>query len=122
MLALGPLLTLQACATPPPAVYGPISDTVPYGYRDRPNPDGGHTLLTALPVNSSLAEARTFWDRRAAELCPGGVAKQIVFRSDRKEVMAPAGYAYNSVSFSTRATTGFEIEGYIYCKAAKPGG
>ena len=107
-----------ACATPPPPVYGPISDTVRFGYRDRPNPDGGHTLLVVMPAHSGLGEARAFWDRRAEELCPGGVAKRNVFRSDRREYMAPAGYVHGSVGFGARVPAGFEVEGYVYCKDA----
>ena len=111
---------VQACATPPPPAYGPISDTVRFGYRDRPNPDGGHTLLVVMPAHSALADARATWDRRAGELCPDGVAKRNIFRSDRKEHMAPAGYVHGSVGVGTRFPVGYEIEGYVYCKAAPP--
>ena len=106
-----------ACATPPPPVYGPISDTVRFGYRDRPNPDGGHTLLVVMPAHSGPADARVFWDRRAEELCPGGVAKRIIFRSDRKELMTPAGYVHGGAGVGMRVPTGHEVEGYVYCKA-----
>ena len=111
---------LQGCATPAPPVYGPISDTVRFGYRDRPNTDGGHTLLVVMPAHSGLADARAFWDRRAGELCPGGVAKRNIFRADRRELMAPAGYVHGSVGIGSRVAAGYEVEGYVYCNAASP--
>jgi hypothetical protein len=112
---------LAACATPEPPAYAPISETVRFGYRDRPNADGGHTLLVVMPAHSKLADAHAYWERRAAELCPAGVAKRNVFRSDRKEHMAPAGYVHGSVGVGTRYPVGYEIEGYVYCKAAEAG-
>jgi hypothetical protein len=122
LLVLGTLLTLQACATPEPAAYGPIGETVHYGYKDRANPDGGHTILVVLPPQSPLADASAYWDRRAEELCPGGVSKRIVFRSERKEIMSPAPYVQYSAGVSRRIATGSELEGYVYCKAATPPG
>ncbi|WP_372781576.1 hypothetical protein [Phenylobacterium sp.] len=122
LLVSGTLLGLQACATPEPIAYGPIGETVRYGYKDRANPDGGHTVLVALPPRSPLADARGFWDRRAEELCPGGVAKRIVFRSERKEIMSPASYIQGQAGISSRVSTGYELEGYVYCKAAAPAG
>ena len=65
-------LLLQGCVTATPAVYGPIGPEVPYGYKDRPNPDGGHTVLVVMAGHASAAELRVFFDRRAAELCPAG--------------------------------------------------
>jgi hypothetical protein len=120
-LLLGATLAgLQACATPAPMAYGPISETVPHGYRDRPNRDGGHTVLVVAPPHTPVQEARAFWDRRAAELCPAGVAKAIVFRTDRKEIMAPAGYVQGGAGFSSRTPQAHEIEGYVYCKNGAP--
>lgn len=113
-------LLLHACATPEPPIYGPIQGETLFGYRDLANPDGGKTVLVVLPPHASLSMAREFWDRRAAELCPGGVAKTIVFRSDRKEVMAPAPYVQYSAGFSSRVPIGFEIEGYVYCRGTSP--
>ena len=120
LLALGAALSLQACATPEPVAYGPIGETARYGYKDRPNPDGGHTLLVVMPPHAALAEARAFWDRRAEELCPGGVAKRNVFRAERKEAMLPAGYVHNGAGVSSRATMAHEVEGYVYCKPTGP--
>ncbi|HEX4711665.1 hypothetical protein [Phenylobacterium sp.] len=122
LLVSGMALTLQACATPEPAAYGPIGEAVRYGYKDRANPDGGHTVLVVLPPQSPLAEARAYWDRRAGELCPGGVSKRIVFRSERNEVMSPAPYVQYGAGIGTRMTTAYELEGYVYCKAATPAG
>ncbi|WP_394761142.1 hypothetical protein [Phenylobacterium sp.] len=120
LLVSGAPLALQACATPEPAVYAPIGEAVQYGYKDRPNPDGGHTVLVVVPRQSSPTEARSFWDRRAEELCPGGVSKRIVFRSELKELMIPAGYVQYSAGFGSRLALGYEVEGYVYCKAAAP--
>ena len=109
-----------ACVTPEPPVYGPISDTVRFGYKDRPNPDGGHTLLVVMPAHAALPDGRIFWNRRAEELCPAGVSKRNIFRSDRREHMAPAGYVHGSVGVGMRVPVGYEIEGYVYCKEAAP--
>ncbi len=117
-VAVCALLFISACADVKPLVYGPIGDKTPYGYRDRPNPDGGHTLLAVVPAFSSLKEARAFWDRRADELCPDGVAKRIVFRTEREESMMSAPYVYQGAGVASRTTTGFEVEGYVYCKLA----
>jgi hypothetical protein len=122
LLVLGSLLALQACATPEPVAYGPIGEAVRYGYKDRANPDGGHTVLVVLPAQSALSDARAYWDRRAEELCPGGVSKRIVFRSERKETMSPAPYVQYSAGVSMRILTGYELEGYVYCKAGSPPG
>lgn len=122
LLVSGMLLSLQACATPEPVAYGPIGEAVRYGYKDRPNPDGGHTILVVLPPQSPLSDARAYWDRRADELCPGGVAKRIVFRSERKEVMNPAPYTQYGAGISSRIATGYELEGYVYCKGVAPAG
>lgn len=116
LLASGALLSLQACATPKPFVYGPISEAEPYGYRDRPSSDGGRTLAVIVPAHSSLAEAKAAWERRALELCPGGISKRIIFRAERKEFMAGAAYVYRGIGSSSRSTTAHEVEGYVYCK------
>lgn len=116
-LLLVAILSLQACAAPKPAVYGPIGEKVPHGYKERLNPDGGYTLLVIMPPYSPLSDGHAFWDRRAAELCPGGLAKRIVFRAERKQTFISAGYVYGGASVSSRAVTAFEVEGYVYCKA-----
>ena len=111
---------VQGCATPQPPAYAPISDTVRFGYRDRPNPDGGHTVLVVMPAHSTLTDARAFWDRRAEELCPGGVNRRIVFRADRKELVGGAPYVHGGVGVGSRYPGGYEVEGYVYCKDASP--
>jgi hypothetical protein len=121
LLALGLLFGVEACATPKPAAYGPIGDAEPYGYKDRSNGDGSYTLLAVVPANSSVAEARAFWERRAQELCPTGVSKRIIFRAERKENMTPAGYVYGGTGFSSRMTRAYEVEGYLYCTATTTG-
>jgi hypothetical protein len=115
MLAL--LLGLQACAAPKPPAYGPMSDTAPYGYRERSDSEGAYTLLSVVPAHSSASEARSFWERRAQELCPAGISKQIIFRSERKEALSPAGYVQGGAGLSSRATLAYEVEGYVYCSA-----
>ena len=122
LLSSGALLAIQACATPAPVVYGPMGPKSAFGYRDSPNPEGGHTVLVALPPQVSLTEARAFWDRRADELCPGGVAKRIVFRSERKEFMSHAPYVQYGAGVSSRLPTSYELEGYVYCRTPTKGG
>jgi hypothetical protein len=107
-------LLLQGCATKP-VVYGPIGPEVPYGYKDLQNPDGGFTVLVAMPGLSQPAELRAFFDRRAGELCPSGVERTNVFRMQHDdETYVNYGSQYPSVA--PRVWTGAELEGYVYCK------
>lgn len=116
-LALGLLWASEASSKPKPLAYGPIGEDAAYGYRERPNGENAYTLLIVAPRWSSIAEATAMWERRASDLCPAGVAKRIIFRSDRKERYVAAGYVYGSVGVSSRAPGAFEVEGYLYCKA-----
>jgi hypothetical protein len=107
---------LQGCATAAkPAVYGPIGETQAYGYRDRKNPDGGHTVLVLVPAGFPASEARAWFDRRAGELCPGGVERSNVFRTQANEYTL-RNYG-GPPSAATRIFTSSEMEGYVYCKA-----
>jgi hypothetical protein len=112
-------LSLQACATKP-VDYGPVGPEKPYGYKDRPNSDGGFTVVVTMPANTSPAELRAVFDRRASELCPAGVARTNVFRVSHEGYNAPAPYVYRSAGVSQRVWTGAELEGYVYCKPAAP--
>jgi hypothetical protein len=109
-------LLVQGCVTAMPVVYGPIGPEAPHGYRDRQNPDGGYTILVAMPGYSSTAELRAFFDRRAGELCPGGVERANVFRLHASEYYSGAPYVYGSAGVSSRSRVGVELEGYVYCK------
>lgn len=109
-------LMLQGCVTATPVVYGPIGPEAPYGYKDRPNPDGGFTVLVAMPGYASPAALRAFFDRRAGELCPGGVERTNVFRVHASEYYPGAPYVYGSAGVSSRSRVGVELEGYVYCK------
>lgn len=111
-------LGLQACA-PTKAVYGPIGPKVAFGYKDRLNPEGGFTVLIAMPANAKPADLRSFFDRRAGELCPGGVERTNVFRMTRNEDLGPAPYVYQGVGVSQRYGINAELEGYVYCKPAE---
>jgi len=112
-LAAGGLL-LQGCATKP-VVYGPIGPEAPYGYQDAQNADGGHTVRVAMPGQAAPEALRAFFDRRAGELCPAGVARANVFRMNR-DGYASAPYVHGGVSVGTRTWIGAELEGYVYCK------
>lgn len=114
-------LLLQGCATAKPAVYGPIGPEVPYGYKDRLNPDGGHTVLVVLAGHASAAELRGFFERRATELCSAGVDRTNVFRVQANEYYADAPYVYGSAGVGSRARVGVELEGYVYCKPGPDG-
>jgi hypothetical protein len=109
-------LLLQGCATAKPAIYGPIGPEVAYGYKDRPNPDGGHTVLVVMAGHATAAELRVFFDRRAAELCPAGIDRTNIFRVHAAEYYASAPYVYGSAGVGSRARVGVELEGYVYCK------
>lgn len=112
-------LLLQACAAKP-VLYGPIGPEVPHGYKDRVNADGSFTVLVAMPGHSTPADLRGFFDRRAGELCPGGVERTNVFRLHRGDYTT-SGYVYGSVGMSSRVWVGTELEGYVYCKPHEAG-
>ena len=114
-------LLLQGCVAAKPVVYGPIGAEAPYGYKDRPNPDGGFVVLVAMPGSSSPADLRAFFDRRAGELCPTGIARTNVFRVYANEYYAQAQYVYGSAGVGSRSRVGVELEGYVYCKAGPAG-
>lgn len=109
-------LLLQGCATAKPAIYGPIGPETPYGYKDRPNPDGGHTVLVAMAGHATAPELRVFFERRAAELCPAGIDRTNIFRVQANEYYADAPYVYGSAGVGSRSRVGVELEGYVYCK------
>lgn len=111
-------LLLQGCATAPPVVYGPVGSEAQYGYKDRPNPDGGFTVLVLLPGHASAAELRSFFDRRAGELCEAGIDRTNVFRVHASEYYGSAPYVYGGAGIGSRSRMGVELEGYVYCKAA----
>ena len=110
-------LLLQGCATATPAAYGPIGAETPYGYRDRPNPDGSHTVLVVMAGNATATALRDFFDRRAAELCPTGIDRTNVFRVHASEYYSSAPYVYGSAGVGSRGRVGVELEGYVYCKS-----
>lgn len=112
LVALGLLL---GCAGPKPVPYGPIGDKVYSGYKDRQNADGGYTLLVVMPAYSAAGEIRAYWQRRAQELCPDGIKKQLIFRAD-KDSYTSMPYVYGQASVGQRIYTGHELEGYVYCE------
>lgn len=116
-VGLAATLLLQGCVTATPAIYGPIGPEVPYGYKDRPNPDGGHTVLVIMAGHATVAELRGFFERRAAELCPAGLERTNIFRVQANEYYAAAPYVYGSAGVGSRSRMGVELEGYVYCKA-----
>lgn len=111
------MLALSACATP--IAYGPIGSNG-FGYSDRPNPDGGHTVMI---VASTAQQAQEFWNRRASELCAGGEYQQNIFRRERPVVTA-TGYAVNAynpsygASYTYDTYGSFVMEGYLRCEQA----
>jgi hypothetical protein len=108
-------LGLQGCATKPVA-YGPIGPETAYGYKDRVNPDGSHTVLVVMPGHGTPAGLRAFFDRRSTELCPAGVERTNVFRVDSNTFYASAPAVYGGVGIGSRVVAGTELEGYVHCK------
>lgn len=105
---------LAGCVTPPS--YGPIGHVDnQYGYRDRPNADGSHTILV---VAGSAPQAHEFWDRRAAEICGSSTFEKNIFRAQRPIVQVQ-GYAANpyggGASYTQDAYGDFIMEGYLRC-------
>lgn len=108
-------LLLAGCATP--IVYGPISETSAFGYRDTRNADGSYTVLV---VAASAAMAHEFWDRRAHELCGEDFTKNI-FRA-QIPVYSYTGYASNGYSggaYTEDRYGAFNLEGYLHCGAGE---
>ena len=118
---LAATLLLQGCVTATPAIYGPIGPEVPYGYKDRPNPDGGHTVLVVMAGHATAAELRGFFERRAAELCPAGLERTNIFRVQANEYYPGAPYVQGSAGVGSRSRVGVELEGYVYCKPGPDG-
>jgi hypothetical protein len=114
---LGICVALAGCATP--VVYGPIG-TSAFGYRDRQNPDGSHTILVVAP---SATVAHQFWDQRAAELCGGAEYRKNIFRAEIP-VVTTTGYAPNAynpaygASYTQQVYGALQLEGYLHCAAA----
>lgn len=111
-------LALAGCATP--IVYGPLDAGNGFGYRDFPNADGSHTVLT---VGASAEQAHAFWDQRASEICGGAEYRKNIFRAQRPIVVG-TGYASNAYnpSYGTTYTYdmygAFNLEGYLRCQAS----
>lgn len=102
----GVCVLLGACMT---VEYAPMADQNGFGYRDHRNDDGSYTVLVVLPEHANPAQAREFWDMRAAEICPDGYRHNI-FRAERPTVYydhyggRPGGYI---------------VEGYLHCDAPR---
>lgn len=107
-------LALAGCVTPP--AYGPIGHVAnQYGYRDRANDDGSHTILV---VGASAPMAQEYWDRRAVEICGGGAYEKNIFRAQRP-VITTTGYASNGMggggTYQQDMYGDFIMEGYLRC-------
>jgi len=112
---------LSGCVTPP--TYGPIgSADNQYGYRDRQNPDGSHTILV---VAAGAAQAHEFWDRRAEEICGSASYDKNIFRAEIP-VVTTTGYAsngYSGGSYVQDVYGAFTMEGLLRCTdASAPSG
>jgi hypothetical protein len=84
--------------------YVPISDKSYFGYSDRPNADGGHTVRVEL-LDGGLA--MEYWNRRASELCDGKVA-----RKSMHTALRPTAHYDN---YGARPGH-YIVEGYVYCE------
>ncbi|MBW8304362.1 MAG: hypothetical protein K0M78_10570, partial [Brevundimonas sp.] len=86
-----------------------------FGYADRPNGQGGHTIHVVLPEGvSDPKSAFAHWERRAAELCgPAGYRKQL--HTARRNMLIMPGYSPTGASY--------EVLGDVWCNdpaAASP--
>jgi hypothetical protein len=114
------LACLSACATvDEPLQYGPIgTGGYGYGYQDSANQDGSFTVVVITP-NDGLG--RQFFERRAEELCPAGIAQQSIFRVQQRLEMA-TGYSGTVVSGVYQGSTytyptygAIMVEGMVRC-------
>lgn len=100
------LLALSGCVSG--VDYVPISDKSYFGYSDRPNADGGHTVRVELMDGGLAIE---YWNRRASELCDGKVA-----RKSMHTALQPTTY-YDR--YGGRPGH-YIVEGYVYCEMPAP--
>ncbi|MGV8930211.1 MAG: hypothetical protein ACOH1E_10685 [Brevundimonas sp.] len=93
------VLTLLAGCVSDPG-YAPVDPEARryFGYTDTPSGDGGHTIHVVLPEGVANPRAAfTYWERRAAELCPTGYRKQI--HTARRNMMMMPGYTPSGYSY-----------------------
>lgn len=96
------MLTLGGCSIG--VDYVPMGDRAAFGYSDRLNDDGGHTVRVEL---LDAKKAIEFWNRRASELCDGKVARKLMHTA-----LQPTTY-YDR--YGGRPGH-YIVEGYVYCE------
>lgn len=104
VMAIAAAMLLASCAS---EGYGQLGTKTNHnvGFRETPQPDGSYVLY----VNAgTAADAKTFWERRAAELCADGYEKNI-YSANRPTVL------YDR---SGGRPGSFQLEGRLSCKAA----
>lgn len=105
-LGVGGLLLLAGCVSDPGYARMDPEGGQPFGYVDRPNSDGGYTISVVLPQGvSNPREAFAHWERRAAELCPGGYRKQL--HTARVNMLEMHGYTPQPLNYT--------VSGDAYC-------
>jgi hypothetical protein len=81
----------------------------PYGYTDAPSVEGGHTIRVTFPYSSRDPElAYVYWNRRAAEICNGAIARKQIHTA-QQTVM----HAYNRMN---GIVGDYLLEGYVWCE------
>lgn len=98
-IAILGLALLAGCVSDPG--YAPIDAVAGryFGYTDRPNGDGGHTINVVLPEGvKDPRSAFDHWERRAAELCgPAGYRK--LLHTARRNMINQPGYTPTGYSY-----------------------
>lgn len=98
------VLALGGCVSVSGVDYVPIGEQSAFGYSDRPNADGGHTVRVELLDPGKAIE---FWNRRASELCEGRVARKLMHTALRPTVLYEH---YGGMPGH------YIVEGYVYCE------
>lgn len=60
--------------------YGPVTPEQPYGYSETKQPNGSYILRVTHPDG---AQAMTFWDQRAQELCGSSAYTKNIYQAVR---------------------------------------
>lgn len=89
------------------------ADEQGYGFQERALEDGRFVLTIRHPAlgKEAAATARSYFDRRASELCAGKSYEKNIFRAERPTIRTD--------SYGSAAPGWFELEGYVKCTEAK---
>jgi hypothetical protein len=109
LLLAAALVALSGCAI---NTEYKAADDKGFGFQERLLEDGRFVLIIRHPAvgKEAAATARSYFDRRAAELCAGKSFEKNIFRAERPTIRTD--------SYGSAAPGWFELEGYVKCAEA----